>query len=696
MNRVYVLLMFFIMFPVQANIEIEYFAAEELNLAEKERSGFFIFEESELDAKKFDPFEEFRSDYGKMLNSIRIPTLKAKPKLTYDITLNDGFVDYQRSVKPIDIEKSKLPFHDLYRLQSSDTKKKAYLVYKCDAQKKKASNFSSQLDLSTNFSGLVDGWVQEIGDAENEIKSQVSKQISGFFQNITRLLSPGYVTEQIIKIFATNLATFTCKACETTKIGCGNVFLLAEIKKDPQAEARYKELGVDIGKVRLRETQEGSIMDANIGSADCPTWSIIKVKSGIVSGSGTHTKTITERKKQTFAENDKKRIDDQARNKCVRTEYGEILDVIKTAISIAQGSLRAVIETQQSCKDENSNKITLYEKSSYAKEVKRNYFKNINYFIENSVNAPGQKITNTVMDSLDSAIKIINNDTVSIGIEEEIGKVLKEREKSLTANASQLDKYEFIKDKITNSSSSTAIKSITGAMMGDIFDVSRFSTIGKKNFSKLIECKGLKMIFDGSSDGLEIDCIGLNKKATIADKAKIFQLQDELYTDLDFYNKVFMDALIAGVPSNSSLMCNEFNEDDLENRDLCYRVSYIEHLTGFSTAELLPGQANTSCECNGYDMLLDLIPNPYNTARVLMNSQGLTTEAMAKSSAPGAGYLDDLNMSLNQLRQAFILSMASYISTVQSKQNYHLHKLGLLVQTEIRDQLKEYFELMRM
>jgi hypothetical protein len=697
MIRFIYILLFSMAMPVTANIDIEFFSNSELIDVEDRKSRGVYGNAESLAGTNEDPIKTYKDDYRELIDSIRMPTVNLDA-LTIEGSfpkLGSGGVDYSAVVVPQYIADSKYPIADIWSSEAIAYRKQNYLAQRCNNESDRIMANAGGMVFSTNFSGVVDGWIRGISNAENEIKSQVSGQVSNFFQNISRMLSPGYVIEQAVGAFATGMAEFTCGNCQKTKLGCGNQFLIAEISKYPKTQATYEKLGIDVGSVTISETQEGSYLEVNVGSAKCPSTNIIKGLAGIVKGSGVHTKKEASSKVDKMVDEGEATLDANTMNACVIAERKLILDIIKDAINASRGSLRAVVETQDACFIENSQKINLYEKSDYSKEEEDNYFDKINNFIETQVNDPGQKFTNTVMDNIDAGIKIINKTKSETDIRNEISKVLKIREGALSQTITQLDKYDFIQKKIIDSPDSTIIKDITSLMMDDIFIVSQMSILSQKDFTRLIECRDSSLRVEGSVTGFEIDCVNSNKVLTEKEKKKVFEIRDEFYTDLDFYNKEFMDSLTAGVPTSSSLMCSEFDVPTADDVNRCHDLSYIEHLTGIKPSEFDPDATKAPCECNNYDMLLDLVPNPYTTAKILLNSQGLSALPKPPKGATGSGYLDDLNSSVDHLKGIFIMNAAARISMVQSRQNRYLYQVGLNSQSIIRDRLKEYFGLMR-
>ncbi len=417
--------------------------------------------------------------------------------------------------------------------------------------------------------------------------------------------------------------------------------------------------------------------------------------SGIIRGSGTNVQFEDPDKVQAITEAEKNILDDNAMNACVRKEYNTIIDVIKTAIEASRGSLKVIVETQEVCINENANKINMYDKSDYSKSSEKDFFDKINNFIETEINEPGQKLTNTVMDNIDSAVDLINSKTEDdTDLKKAYGLLLKERDKSLPNSISRSDKYLFIKESIINSPYSTMIKDILIGTINDVFYIKYYSVEAKKSFSELVGCSSGQISLPWHSDN--IACIDGSQTPSATDEARasqqksLMKIRDDYYNNLDFYNKVFMDSLISGVPNKTSLLCVEFDNADYDDRQECQKASYIEHLT----SKTPPG--NRTCTCNNYGMLLSLIPSPYPTKKLIKNiiSQSgrvlLSPPALAK-----ANYLTKLSHGVYELEEYFLNIVPDRISVIQSRQNTMLYQLGIESQEIIKEEVKKYFEILR-
>jgi hypothetical protein len=159
--------------PVTANIDIEFFSNSELMDVEDRKSRGDYGYSSSLDGSIQDPVKTYKDDYRELIDSIRMPTINTDA-LTIEGSspkLGSGGIDYSVAVSPQEIAESKYPISEIWSAEAIEYRKQNLLANKCKNETKRIVANAGGMVFGTDFTGVVDGWVKGISNAENEIKS---------------------------------------------------------------------------------------------------------------------------------------------------------------------------------------------------------------------------------------------------------------------------------------------------------------------------------------------------------------------------------------------------------------------------------------------------------------------------------------------------------------------------------------------
>lgn len=597
--------------------------------------------------------------WADFIPSIRVPSIEFDSSKSF--ALNPNF-----SATPFEYTLSKtggspVSFSEIFTLENTSVSlcDKAYQ----NQANRLAAGSGSSLDLSTQIDGFVLGFL----DMENDIKSSISAQITDTFSSLATLFSEEFIMHQTFKLFAKQQAKMMCNTCKVNLAGCNQIFLIAKSMSQVAGDSALKEKIASLAKQTGSHSQSGPIAELGVGSI-CTDIPILITPSGVGKSIQVSKYIEYSDKIALYEKSNRGSIMDGAMEQCLEWASNKSTKWMEKVISAATQKITLSVETQNSCLNEASDPLMVYEKNTKLREAsERDLFSSINNSI-GSFNDTATKFTDSLISNYNKPIKLLTRNP-----KPDVASIKEQLEETLELTE-------------TGDGSFLRINNIIESGMLDLYS-KNIAASSRQVIRKLLKDAQLTSLLSPHYKKLGkavFESIGVAAPDNDASYNSILPIYNNFTANIDFYaNTIINDFLKQPNTAIPFLTCSNFSVS-ATNENICFNNLYKERL-GINNPITTP----LICDCVSYVNSIDLIRNPAILATALINqkkesiSEVIHEDIVIKASDP-TNLISTYKSSLDTLEMEFIEDLAVHLANIQANRMAELTKLPLPQVNSIR------------
>lgn len=552
-----------------------------------------------------------------------------------------------------------------------------WMAYKCERAKAKALDSASNPAISVNLSAAIDQMLDGVTKMETDLKSSIASNISGFFSAVQSYFRPEYVMSEALKLMTNTFAEVSCASCKKTLVGCDNVFLLSKAYKDNAENFISDSYDPSKTTEKITINESGSIID--VGFAGCPTVSLLSMPTGIAAIYKNKTKKQAREYISAHIESIKNELDADAMKMCISSQTEYMKGFFKDVLNTATAGIKAEVEAQNQCLNENSNGLSLSLKNSQImNETVRGYFDSYNMFIAgdandenvNGVNGIAQKFTGSILDKIYNKIDIVNTGVIP----DKGSSTLEPSKVAFDAimephigdhpNSSVQSILDYSIDLISSQASSSLSKGIAFSMANQIANAFNLKHQYMVEFTKdygLITATDIEPSFDF-----------ISTKNTLLSELTAYE--DLLIQEISF-NPIRPAPFLA---------CSSFDTKDMDNpknlpEHILVNKCFLERkIQRFSDID----SYTPTCSCTDFGRLMDVFANPISKRDYFISTLPQKFDLPADtSSVPWKRQFTHL---LIDTKLKYLKGFTESLLRIQTDSERHLVQMSVVEMTEVK------------
>jgi hypothetical protein len=633
-----------------------------------------VLERSKIDYTKGDYstdssniFDDFSAN---VKNGLVLPSLEFDPSKPPIFSISTSFSSKSRSV---DIRNSPTGYSDLEfeNSKASETRKRSLLEYSC-SNNIKSQRSQSQNQLNANFptlnlENIVDDIVKSLTTSENNIKRSITNAVSSNFANMSQYLRPEYLLEKTLDFASSKISQAQCDICKETKVGCNQVFLIAEIYEDGAVKAKVDEMIKSIASRKESQKETGSYLDYDFFPGGCPTSELIRGPSGVGRSIGISTYTETSAKIKEAVESTGKSVQDTAYSICFKSKKTENKDWILNKIKKYSQSIKLHVESTEKCKEENKDPLAILEKSQRKKiDVVKSLDEtfSINGLV-NKLNKASQTQHKSIIDTLNSytaGIRAVDNTPPA-----ELDEVITSTNTTTRIPVELDSRFEFAINNIKNKGFNPSLQDALIESLYDLYNVFHLSDFYLKKAKDIM---------------LNIVTTGTNQDSS---QEYIRESVNNFKRDLIDHESEAISVMVASkLREDTKLICNSFISSGTLTQKDCFLDAHLSSISSIYTPDF-------TCQCESTTYTHNIFPNIF----VFISGVIKSIEEPFENQSPKETYKDSIASKLRELEIDYLRSIATNLSAIQATANFTMRDSTIKEKDVFKEVLIESIYILR-